>query len=336
MRVHVGEADAARLGEALDALLPGEPDLAYANFPPFASRADALHALHRRRFAEVRDALATLVASDGDGRPLACARAARRPFDSEHFGLPMAVIDRPLGVADPERREAAFGALLGEAFAKLAAAGIAHVAVRVSADDAPASIALQRLGAVHTGTHVSWACRLDGRPAPPPPAAIALAALAADELRALAAPATKRLVEWSARAFRNGPFAFDATLPRDRAHALYPTWMRKVFAGEWADGAMVARDGGEVVAVIPMQLVRDVSEASGARVFGRSLAATLPGYRGLCTALMHEMIALRPFGADWMEGDTAVTTFGTINMFARVGFRYLRATSIFHRRLDRP
>jgi hypothetical protein len=89
-----------------------------------------------------------------------------------------------------------------------------------------------------------------------------------------------------------------------------------------------------VVAVIPMQLVRDLSEAAGARVFGRSLAATLPDYRGLCTALMREMIAQRPFGADWMEGDTPATTYGTINMFAKVGFRYLRGTSVFHRRLD--
>ena len=30
------------------------------------------------------------------------------------------------------------------------------------------------------------------------------------------------------------------------------------------------------------------------------------------------------------------TTYGTINMFAKVGFRYLRGTSVFHRRLDRP
>jgi hypothetical protein len=112
--------------------------------------------------------------------------------------------------------------------------------------------------------------------------------------------------------------------------------MRRVFAGEWADGAMVARDAAEVVAVIPMQLERDLSEAAGARVFGRSLAATLPDYRGLCTALMREMIARRPFGADWMEGDTPATTYGTINMFAKVGFRYLRGTSVFHRRLDRP
>jgi hypothetical protein len=335
MRVHVAAADAQQLGEALDALLPGEPDLAYANFPPLAERGDALHALHRRRFAEARDALATLVARDGDGHPLACARLARRPFDSEHFGLPLAAIDRPLGVGDGERRAAAFSELFGEAFARLRAAGVAHVAVRASSDDAAASIALQRLGAAHVGTSVSWTCALDGRPAPPPPVGIDLAALAADELRALAAPATKRLVEWSERAFRNGPFVFDGTLPLERALALYPAWMRKVFSGEWADGAMVARDRGEVVAVIPMQLVRDLSEAAGARVFGRSLAATLPGHRGLCTALMREMIASRPFGADWMEGDTPVTTFGTINMFAKVGFRYLRATSIFHRRLDR-
>jgi hypothetical protein len=334
MRVRVRAEEAERLADALAALLPAEPDLAYANFPPLAGREPALFALHARRFA-APGGLAVLVARDGADRPLACARLEPRAFDSQHFGLAMASVERPLAVADPALRHEALAALYGAAFARLAELGVAHVALRASSDDAAAGWALQQAGAFHVGTQVHFVRALDGEAAPAPPADVRLEALSAEALRGLEGPFVKRLVEWSGRAFDHGPFPFDATLPRERSLSLYQTWMERVFAGEWADGAMAARVGGEVVAVIPMKLVADLSEAAGARVFGRSLAATLPGYAGLCTALMREMIARRPFAADWMEGDTPVTTLGTINMFAKVGFRYLRATSVFHRRLER-
>jgi hypothetical protein len=247
----------------------------------------------------------------------------------------MAAVERPLAVAEPGVRATALGALYAGAFARLRADRYAHVALRASADDAVTSWVVQQRGALHVGTQVHWTCALDGTPAPAAPPGIALEARDREGLRRIEPAAWKRLVEWSGGAFHRGPFVFDPTLPQDRALSLYSIWMEKVFAGEWADGAMLALSGPEVVAVIPMRHLEDVSAVSGARVYGRSLAATLPEHQGLCTALMREMIARRPFGADWMEGDTPVTTWGTINMFAKVGFRYLRATSIFHRRLDR-
>jgi hypothetical protein len=79
----------------------------------------------------------------------------------------------------------------------------------------------------------------------------------------------------------------------------------------------------------------DVSEAAGAKVFGRGLGATMPDYRGLFTAIQREMIARRPLGAEFMENETQVSTIGSINVYAKLGMRYLRATSTFHRRLER-
>jgi hypothetical protein len=329
VRREQGDALASAIGE----LAAAEPDLPYANFPPCAGRDAALRELHRLRYA-APGALAVLVARDAGGRPLGCLRLDHRAFESEHFGLRMASLDRPLAAARPETRTAALDALYDEAFARLRALGYAHAALRASAEDAAASWSAQRAGARHVGTQVHWTRALDGAPAPPAPAGIELEACDRAALRRLEPAAWKRLAEWSGGAFHRGPFAFDCTLPLDRALSLYPVWMEKVFTGEWADGAMLARQDGEVVAVIPMRAVEDVSALAGVRVFGRSLAATLPDHQGLCTALMRAMIATRPFGADWMEGDTPVTTWGTINMFAKVGFRYLRATSIFHRRLD--
>jgi hypothetical protein len=325
---------AGALAEEVARLLAEEPELPYAGFLPLVGKPGAAVALQAGRMLQTRGAAGWLVARDASGA-CACLRLEDRAFDSAHFGLRMAAIERPAAVADPERRAQALDALYPAAFAWLREAGYAHVAARAFAGDPVTGWCLQAAGAFHVGTSVHWMCPLDGRPAQPDPAPIVLEARDREGLRALEAPAWKRLVEWSGRAFHRGPFPFDPTLPRERSLLLYQAWMEKIASAEWADGAMLALDGGEVVAVIPMQLLADVSAASGARVYGRSLAATLPEYQGLCTALMRAMIARRPFGAEWMEGDTPVTTFGTINMFAKVGFRYLRAGSVFHRRLDR-
>jgi hypothetical protein len=103
--------------------------------------------------------------------------------------------------------------------------------------------------------------------------------------------------------------------------------------GDWADAVLVARDGDDVVAFISMLDMPDVSEAAGERVCGRGLGATLPEYRGLFTAIQREMIAERPLGAAFMENETQVSTLGSINVYAKLGFRYLRSTGTYHFRL---
>jgi hypothetical protein len=333
-RIDVRREEGAELADAMVRLAREEPDLPYSNFAPLGGREAALRELQLRAYADA--SLGVLVARGAAGQPLGCLRLEHRAFESEHFGIPMASLSRPLAVAHPDVRAAALAALFARAFAELRAQGYAHAALRVSAEDTLAAWVVQEAGAFHVGTHVHWICALDGTPAPPAPPGICIEAQDREGLRRIEPPQWKRLAEWSGGAFRRGPFSHDRTLPPERAISLYQVWMEKVFAGEWADGAMLARRDAEVLAVIPMRLLDDVSAACGERVFGRSLAATLPERTGLCTALMRQMIATRPLGAHWMEGDTPVTTWGTINMFAKVGFRYLRATSTFHRRLDRP
>jgi hypothetical protein len=325
----------AELADALAVLLPLENDLAYGNFAPIASREGATLALHAARWQRSDDEIATFVARDGDGQPLVAARLDARPFESQHFELPMAAIDAPVGVADGERRQRALAALLKAAFACARERGIAHVAVRASARDIATSRAAQQLGAAHVGTQVSWMLSLDGHPHEGLPPGFTLETKQAGELTRSDPPTWKRIAEWGARAFDRSPYAFDASLPYARSLAVYQVWTEKVMRGEWCDQLVLVRHQEEVVAFISHQLLRDVSEAAGVRVIGRCLAATLPEYRGLATACVREISATRPLGASYLEGETPVTTLGTVNLFARTGFRYLRATATFHRRLDR-
>jgi hypothetical protein len=104
--------------------------------------------------------------------------------------------------------------------------------------------------------------------------------------------------------------------------------------GDWADAVLLVWDRSEIVAFISMLELPDVSREAGAVVCGRGLGATLPEYRGLFTAIQREMITARPLGASYMENETQVATIGSINVYAKLGFRYLRSTATFHFRLD--
>ena len=321
-----------RLADALDPLLAVEPDLPYANFAPVAARPGAAAAIHRERWLDAGEAL---VARSREGAPLAAVRVEPRAFESEHFGIPMAMLDRPLATDDPEARIAALRVLLRAAIEHARERGFAHVAARASTRDRVTPWVLQELGAYHVDTQVSWMASLTGMPhdeqvAPPLRIEIRERSAPGDLPRA----AWKRIAEWGGHAFDRGPLVFDHTLPEPRARRVYEAWTERVMAGAWADAVLLAWDRDEIVAFISMLAMPEVSRAAGSIVCGRGLGATLPAYRGLFTAIQHEMIAARPLGASYMENETQVATIGSINVYARLGFRYLRSTATYHLCLD--
>jgi hypothetical protein len=333
--IRVAEHTPDALAPVLDALLAEEPELAYANFAPVAARPGAVQALHRRRWLDPAERIATLVARDGADRPLAALRLEERPFESEHFALRMARIERPLAVRDPEPRLAALQALYRHAFERLAAQGFVHAAARASTRDRAAPWALQEAGARHVDVQVSWMCPLTGGPHDEQlPGRLRHELHDRESVRRVPSSAWKRLAEWSALAFDRGPLVFDWSFDPGRASAIYRVWTERVMTGRWADQVLLVREDDEVVAFISMLHMPDVSEAAGAIVHGRGLGATLPEYRGLFTAIQREMIARQPGGARYMENETQVATIGSINVYAKLGFRYLRSTATFHRRLD--
>jgi hypothetical protein len=249
----------------------------------------------------------------------------------------MARIEPPVALPEDETRAAALRVLYREAFAALREAGFVHVAARASTRDRITPWVLQELGAFHVDTQVSWMIALTGTPhddAVPPP--LRLEVRDGEALRALEPAAWKRLAEWGGRAFDRGPLVFDHGLPAARARQVYGMWTERVMRGEWAEAVLLAWQDEEIVAFISMRFLEDVSNAAGVRVCGRGLGATLPEHRGLFTALQREMVAARPLAADFMENETQVATLGSINVYARLGGRYLRSTSTFHLRLDAP
>lgn len=321
-------------GDALDAallaLLPAEPELPYANFLPVARREGAAVELHRRRWTAA-GAICTSVAY-ADGKPLAAVRAVPREFESAHFGMQMAQLGLPIAVRDHELRPAALRAAYTDALAAVREAGYVHIAARASTRDRAATWVLQELGFFHLDTQVSWMCPLTGTPHDEAlPADLELEVYEGKSIASIDRRDWQRLADWAGEAFDRGPFVFDLGVPYDRAKAIYRVWTERMMAGEWSDAVLLVRRDKEAVAFISMLILPDVSDAADTVVCGRGLGATLPEYRGLFTTIQREMIAKRPLGASFMENETQVATIGSINVYAKLGFRYLRSTSTFHR-----
>ncbi|MCK6554369.1 hypothetical protein L6Q96_07260 [Candidatus Binatia bacterium] len=334
MNISVALVDGTALDEVLNRLLPAETELPYANFAPIAARPGAIVELHRGRWLAAGERIEVLAAYAGD-RPLGAVRIEHRPFESDHFGLRMARIDQPIAVNDCVARRTVLRELYAAAFDSLRGRGYRHVSSRASANDSAASWVLQELGAFHVDTQVSWMSSLDG-PAPADNLAPGLTVEILDKpaLRRLDRESWRQVVEWTAQAFERGPLVFDHTLPRDRAAGVYGVWAERAMCGDWADAVCVVRDGSKIVAFGSMLLLADVSAHGGVRVCGRGLAATLPKYRGLFTAIHRELIVRKPLGAQFAETDTQVTNLGSVNVCVKLGFRCLRVTSTFSRRLD--
>jgi hypothetical protein len=334
MELHVAGEQGARLDEALETLLRGEPHLAYANFPPIAAQADGTVRLHRRwwRPGEGR---AVLVARDANQRPLAALRLEPREFESRHFGVRMAKIEPPAAVREEHPRLAALRALYAAACDALRGEGYRHVSAVSSTQDRITCWVLQELGFFHVGTKISWMAPLDGQRAPSAlPAALRIEAYDRSMLAALAPASWHRLREWTGSAFDRGPFVFDLNVPGDRAAAVYQVWTEKALTGEWADVVLAVHDGAEIVAFNAMQLLADLSEAAGVGILGRGIGASLPGYHGLFTALQKECAATRPLGAGFLENETQAATVPTINVFGKLGHQCLRSIASFHLRWD--
>jgi hypothetical protein len=336
MDIRVTREQGVRLDEALEALLGVEPYLAYANFPPIARREGAALSLHRRRWRNAANTAGVFVARDAHERPMAAVALARREFESQHLGLTIAGAEAPAAVPEEHQRLAALRRLYHAALEALHAEGFQHLTAVSSTQDRAACWVLQEMGGFHVGTKISWMQELTGRDQKHDlPSSLRIEMYDRAQIPTLDPASWRRLYEWSGKAFDRGPFVFDLNVPYDRAMGIYQVWTHKALAGEWADVLLVVRDGGEIVAFHSMMRLQDLSEAAGVCIVGRGIGGTLPGYRGLFTALQKQCSAVRPLGASYLENETQTATIQAINVFGKLGHHCLRSIATFHMPLDR-
>lgn len=334
-RMHIEIESRDSIEQGLTALLRDEPDLPYANFRPMRQRRKGLVRMHHRRWSDDSDSPGFIAARDASGSLVGALRLSHRRFESEHFGMSMARIELPLAPRDRRARIRVLREMYDAAHGYLGERGYDHVAARCSTRDAESSWVLQEQRAVHVNTQVSWMCETgkDSR-REELPRGLYYEEHDADTIRAIDPVAWRRIDEWAGHAFDQGPFSRDMTMPRERSLAVYQEWTRQVMSGEWADSISVVRNRDEIVAFIALLEIPDLSEACGELVLGRGLGATLPEHQGLFTAIQRQMITRMPSGAAFIENETQASTVGSINVYAKLGFRYLRSTETFHRSLS--
>lgn len=333
MRLRTELESGDRLEEALAVLTPAEPYLAYANFAAIAARGKALFDLHRAHLRANASRLGVLVVRDRAGQPLAMAGLGDREFESTHFGLRMARVDPPHAVADDQQRSEALRELYATALDLLQQRSYQHVCLAASTHDRVACWLAQDAGAHYVGTKISWMQSLHGEVATPPlPAGLQMEVLERPTSDSVARADWKRLLDWTATAFDRGPLVCDLSLPFDRAKAVYQVWTEKALTGEWADVLLLVRDRREVVAFHTMMLLPELSEAAGVGILGRGIGGTMPGYRGLFSALQRETAARRPLRASYLENETQASNIQSIQVFGKLGHQCIRSTASFHLR----
>ncbi len=333
MRIEIESRE--NIEHGLKSLLRDDGDLPYANFRPMRQRRGELVRMHHRRWIDDADSPEFVAARDTSGRLIGALRLSHRRFESEHFGMPMACLALPLAPRDRQARIGVLREMYDAAHGHLVDRGYAHVAARASTRDAEASWVLQEQRATHVNTQVSWMCETGKATARDElPRGLYYEVHDAESIRRVEPVAWRRLDEWSAQAFDQGPFSRDMAMPRDRSLAVYQEWTRRVMSGDWADTIFVVRNRDEIVAFIALLKLPDISEACGALVLGRGFGATLPEHQGLFTAIQREMIALKPAGAAFVENETQASTVGSVNVYAKLGFRFLRSIETFHRTIQ--
>ena len=149
------------------------------------------------------------------------------PWDSEHFGWPVARID-------PDRLD---GAALERCLRELDAAGV-RLAYWGAADD-PALLGLaQSRGGRLVDRKRTYACELGAAAE----GSAGEAAAGGPEIAPLppgAAP-TPALEELAIASGVHSRFALDPALPRERFEAMYRIWLRRSLAGELADAVLLS------------------------------------------------------------------------------------------------
>jgi len=278
-----------------------------------------------------------LVARDADDQPLAALPLGHRAFESAHFEMRMAKVDPPAAVPDPDVRLGALRVLYTEAVRDLRRRGYVHLSAMVSTHDRATCWVAQEHGAFHVGSKITWLAPLDGGPSPEPlGGGLTLELHDATSIPRLERRTWQRLVDYAAEGFDRGPMVFDLNVPYARAAGVYQQWTEKAMTGEWADVLLIVRDGEQIVAFNSMKRLPDLSEAAGVGVLGEGIGATLPGHRGLFTALQRACAAARPLGAGYLENETQASTVPTINVFGKLGHHCIRSVASFHARLDAP
>ncbi|MDP3937709.1 MAG: hypothetical protein Q8R92_06195 [Deltaproteobacteria bacterium] len=272
-----------------------------------------------------------------EGEIVGFVGAARSPWESEHFGLPMATIAHIFARGEGNERAAIAAALLASLEGDARDRGFRHLRGMSDIEDTALLLALQERKFLLVDTLVTYISDNQRPPAAPPPVdpSFTFETYRKEDFGRIDPGEISHIAKFMREAYRIDRFHADPRLPREKCHEVYVEWFRNVFNGNWADGVHLLRKEGRVVGFLGFQYFAEIEARYGSKIIGRGLSAVLPEGRGGYSALTHATVNLCPYGSRHAEFDSQIQNFPVINVWVRNGLSFARGRYTLHRWLDR-
>jgi len=280
---------------------------------------------------ESRGAVATK-----SGEIVGFAGLSPSPWESNHFGIPMAGVPYLFARGGRDERVAIAGALLDAVEREARSQGVRHLRGACDIEDTALLLALQARGYLLVDTLLTYISDNQRPPAAPPriDPAFSFETYRKEDLGRIKPEEIEHISQFMRDAYRIDRFHADPRLPREKCHEVYVEWFRNTFKGEWADGVHLIRREGRVVGFLGFQYFHEIEKRYGSKIIGRGLSAVLPEGRGGYSALTHATVNLCPYGSRHAEFDTQIQNFAVINVWIKHGLSFARGRYTLHRWLD--
>lgn len=261
-----------------------------------------------------------------DGRGVVGVMACRPEHGiSEHFGIRCA---SGLWYSDLDGRSSIIRALAEKASVELREAGCEHLAIRSSVDDFEALSALQSIDFQVADTMISYLVTVDSAANPKAVEmdlrGLALSAHFGDDLAALDDSIGETFSELIREHYTLSRFHADPHFDSALASDWYANWCRKAFAGEWADGTMLARFEGSPIGFICWKRDDEKSDLLEREFFGSGLGASAG--HGSYSAMLEAATLTSHF--QWAAFDLHIANSPVVRALGR--HRTARQMRVFH------
>ena len=251
-------------------------------------------------------------------------------FESERFGVRVLRADGPAFAPGVDREDGAREL----ASAVLHAQGPPTLVIAsVESGDLSSVVGFQRAGfTVHDSvlTLAMPTRRGSGDGTRSDPAADGVSAFCRDELRvggAADAGEVDRLAAMAPEMFGSSHFHADRRLAAAAADEVYRRWTRAVFAGEWADWMLVARDDdGSFASFVAFAIDRRIE--GGPVVLGSSFGFSVPPHGRGFTSRLSARLGDAP--ADLVTTVVQARNLAQVNGLQRAGMQVVRSALVMH------
>lgn len=261
------------------------------------------------------------------GRPYASAIVARKPMESEAFGLDVAEASHLMSPPEEPGRRDAVAELLGRLRDEERSAGTRLLVLRLHSADVDALAIAQAEGFRVVETTVTYLGDVE-RPAPVDDRhGLTVETFDGDPSAALSASEVDGLAD-ATSGWRLSRFRADPHLDPEAVDRYYRSWVPNIAGGRWSDCLYVARASGELAGIYAENTDRRLLDLTGVTLREGSWLVVLTEGLGVGRALMRTSSAHRFPGGRFHQNETQAHNVATVRCLDHM--TYLRSGYTLH------